>query len=236
MIFSFVVACLTIPSPMQQSRVLIRNEDWSGAIACMKRFKPTESDQHEYWFHMAVAHCRLNHKKEAIVWAEKVADELLYPPPPRRYKAVALIIIAEAERWKEDRLDLDGIYRDMKAVQDRLKNAQAGKETQRRQKDILDRLDQMIKKEEDELEKAKSMAQAKQQQKQKSKPADDFQLPQGEKYKGEVDAKRVKEYAAIWGNLPPKERAKAMVELTRGLPSRYRNAIETYFKNLEKKR
>ena len=52
--------------------------------------------------------------------------------------------------------------------------------------------------------------------------------------KGEIDLKKFKEYADVWGKLPEKERVKAMTELTRGMPAKYRDAIESYFKQLEK--
>ena len=38
--------------------------------------------------------------------------------------------------------------------------------------------------------------------------------------------------AEVWGKLPEKERAKALVGLTRELDPRYREAIEAYFKKL----
>jgi acyl-CoA hydrolase len=38
--------------------------------------------------------------------------------------------------------------------------------------------------------------------------------------------------AEVWGKLPEKERAKAMLELTRDMPPRYREVIEKYFKKL----
>ena len=41
-----------------------------------------------------------------------------------------------------------------------------------------------------------------------------------------------KEIAEVWGKLPEKERAKAMMELTKDLPPRYREVIENYFKTL----
>ncbi len=47
--------------------------------------------------------------------------------------------------------------------------------------------------------------------------------------------KRIREIAQVWGKLPEKERARAMVELTRGMPPKYREAIETYFKQLNSK-
>jgi hypothetical protein len=49
---------------------------------------------------------------------------------------------------------------------------------------------------------------------------------------GNVDAKRLTEYAKQWGKLPEKERAKAMAELTREMPPRYREVIESYFKKV----
>ena len=55
------------------------------------------------------------------------------------------------------------------------------------------------------------------------------------KGKGEVDSKKVKEIADLWGKLPEKERAKAMVELTRGMPAKDRAVIEAYFKKLAEK-
>ena len=49
---------------------------------------------------------------------------------------------------------------------------------------------------------------------------------------GNVDPKKFKEIAKNWGQLPERERAKAMVELTKDLPPRQREVIETYFKKL----
>ena len=51
--------------------------------------------------------------------------------------------------------------------------------------------------------------------------------------KGQVDTKRVKEIADVWGKLPEKERARAMVELTRNLPAKDRAVIEEYFRKLQ---
>jgi len=45
----------------------------------------------------------------------------------------------------------------------------------------------------------------------------------------------VKEIADVWGKLPEKERARALVELTRGMPAKDRMVIEAYFKELAKK-
>ena len=47
-----------------------------------------------------------------------------------------------------------------------------------------------------------------------------------------MDEKKLRELAEIWGKLPEKERANAMMELTNDLPPRYREIIENYAKSL----
>jgi len=47
-----------------------------------------------------------------------------------------------------------------------------------------------------------------------------------------VGQRRLSDYAKQWGKLPEKERAKAMAELTRDMPPRYREVIENYFKKV----
>ena len=49
---------------------------------------------------------------------------------------------------------------------------------------------------------------------------------------GVVNPKRLQQIAQQWGKLPEKERAKAMAELTRDMPPRYREVIENYFKKV----
>ena len=44
--------------------------------------------------------------------------------------------------------------------------------------------------------------------------------------------KKLQHLVQNWGKLPEKERAKAMMELTKDLPPRYREVIENYFKTL----
>ncbi len=44
--------------------------------------------------------------------------------------------------------------------------------------------------------------------------------------------KKFEALAKQWGKLPEKERAKAMQDLTRDMPPKYREVIETYFRRL----
>ena len=47
-----------------------------------------------------------------------------------------------------------------------------------------------------------------------------------------MDPKKLQNLAKEWGKLPDKERARAMQELTRDMPPKYREVIESYFRKL----
>jgi hypothetical protein len=49
---------------------------------------------------------------------------------------------------------------------------------------------------------------------------------------GIVDNAKLRKFGERWGKLPEKERAQAMQDLTRGMPERHREVIETYFKKI----
>jgi hypothetical protein len=49
---------------------------------------------------------------------------------------------------------------------------------------------------------------------------------------GKVDPKKLETLAKSWGTMPEKDRAKAIMEITKDLPARYRVVIEDYFKAL----
>jgi hypothetical protein len=50
--------------------------------------------------------------------------------------------------------------------------------------------------------------------------------------KGTVNPKKFRDLQDRWGNLPERERARALQELTRGLSNSHREAIENYFRSL----
>jgi lauroyl/myristoyl acyltransferase len=52
---------------------------------------------------------------------------------------------------------------------------------------------------------------------------------------GQIDSKKAKEIAEVWGKLPEKERAAALRELTRSMPPKDRAVIEAYFREIQKK-
>jgi hypothetical protein len=48
---------------------------------------------------------------------------------------------------------------------------------------------------------------------------------------GDVDRKKIDDRDG-WGNLPPAERQQALQQISRDLPTHYREAIEAYFRKL----
>ena len=51
---------------------------------------------------------------------------------------------------------------------------------------------------------------------------------------GNVLEQKIKHYQDNWGKLPQADRARAIQELTKDLPPRYKLVIEDYFRNLNK--
>jgi hypothetical protein len=49
---------------------------------------------------------------------------------------------------------------------------------------------------------------------------------------GRIDQQKLEGLAKEWGKLPPKKQAEAMQELTREMPPKYREVIESYFRKL----
>jgi len=154
---------------------------------------------------------------------------------PTRYAITARLMQADINPFKED--SLDEIARMMNDVERRLTLGRAGKTVQEKEQAIVDKLDKMIEK----LEEQQQQQQQKQQQKnggnakgqkpnQGNKPMDDSQLAE-QKGAGDVDQKDIGDGSG-WGNLPPAQRQEALQNITKDLPSHFREVIEAYFKRL----
>lgn len=179
----------------------------------------------------------INDKKETIKYSQYLLDS--FTEIPVRYYALAFALRNEAEGWKDN--DMADISRNMKNSSVRLDNSYAGPETQKVQQKILDQLDKFIQDKEQELkdEQEKEAQAAKRKMEGKPKTGES-PTPQDESHigkdsgPGKVDAKKLQNLSQNWGKLPEKERAKAMMELTKDLPPRYREVIENYFRALAK--
>jgi tetratricopeptide (TPR) repeat protein len=221
-------------------KALCSRKVFEEGLEALKAARPEEVvDPASYLFHKAVAEHALMLKGPA----DDTVDRLLVDAvdAPERYRMVAALMHFDMLTWKDK--DLGWVARKMGVIKDRLDLTRGGKKTQTMQKEVVVRLDEMIK----EIENKKCGAcqcngggcpgggqRDGDNKMQPGNPLEDSRLG-GIQGKGQVDLKKFKEVADVWGKLPDKERAKAMVELTRGMPPKYRDAIEAYFRELQNK-
>jgi hypothetical protein len=198
-------------------------------------------DPGAYFFHRAVAEHALMLKEQADDSIDRLLVDVV--DAPERYRMVAALMHFDMVTWSDK--DLGWIARKMGIIKDRLDLTRGGPKTRAMQREVLVKLDEKIKEMEN---KAKGSSSANggscpggpqnggpPSGNRPSSPATESALPSAPPGKGEIDMKKIKEVADVWGKLPPKERDRAMVELTRGMPPKYRDAIESYFKQLESK-
>lgn len=203
----------------------------------------TVIDPAAYLFHKAIGEHAILDKGAAIVTINRLLDDVANSP--ERYRTVAALMALDIHTWQEK--DLGSIARKMKSVERRLDLARGGPNTQRIQKDIVARLDEMIK----ELEnKSKQDSQCQNEGNCPSggngPPKPGSGPPKGNNPSspatesgianaggtGQVDQAKLKKLVDNWGNLPPREQARALQELTQGMSQRHREAIENYFRNI----
>jgi hypothetical protein len=149
------------------------------------------------------------------------------PNVPERYAATAKALRNELGNLKRD--SLPGVAHDMREIRRRLEIARPDERTQELNRDVIARLDKMINQCKKDADKAKKKSASGK----PSKPADESR-PFQEKTTGEnADGRRFAN-TGKWGDLPEKERAKALQDLAREFPAHYRDAVEEYFKKLSR--
>jgi len=134
----------------------------------------------------------------------------------------------------------------MENIERRLELSRGGPVTQKMQKEVIMRLDEIIKKLENQ---AKNQSQGKGDPNggncpgggppqggppngnNPSAPAQDSGIANAGG-PGHVDPLKIRKLAEEWGRLPPRERIRNLQELTQGMSPRHREAIENYFRNL----
>jgi hypothetical protein len=109
-------------------------------------------DPGTYLFHRAICEHKLLLKDDAIRSAKRLIWEVV--DSPERYKSVGALILLDMETWKGK--DLGSIARKMDSSARRLDLARGGPETQKIQKDILARLDELIKEMENKAKQGES--------------------------------------------------------------------------------
>jgi len=221
------------------SRNLTNARVYEESLEALTQVKPEDTvEPGTHLFHKAVAEHALIKKDDAMRSIVRLLDDV--SEAPDRYKMLATIMLIDMGNWKRDEKDLANIKRLMDNSERRLTQARGGKVTQEIQKKIVFRLDELIKEKEQQ---AKSQCNggscpnggegtnpgAGGKTSKNGAPDSTIMGGSGE---GKVDEKKLKEFAEKWGTMPEKDRARAIVEITKDLPARYRVVIEEYFKSL----
>ena len=228
-----------LPAFVQQTtaawmgRQFARNRLFDEAIIAFASVNPAETlDPASAFFYRGACHHALLNKDDAIADLERLLEN--EQDCPTRYTRTAKMMLADLKPLKED--SLDEISRIMGDVTRRLDLGRAGKQVKNQEQKIIDKLDKLI----EELEEQQQQQQQQQQQASsgqggsnqggQSSPMEESQIAGGGG-NGDVDLKKIQEKDG-WGNLPPAERQEAIQQISRDLPTHYREAIEAYFRKL----
>jgi tetratricopeptide (TPR) repeat protein len=128
------------------AKALSGRKVYEEALETLKLFKADQVvDPSSFLFYQAVAEHALMQKKEANETIVRLLDDV--PTAPERYRMVATLMHFDMVTWTEQSISdkLASIGRKMDNVGRRLDLARGGKETQKQQKDIVRRLDELIK-------------------------------------------------------------------------------------------
>ena len=189
------------------------------------------SDPATWLFCMGVCQHHLMQRTACLETLDKLLER--ETELPTRYAITARLMQSDIKPLKED--SLDEIARLMNDVERRLALGRAGKIVQDKEQAIVDKLDKMIDKleqqqQQQQQQQQKNSGNQKGQKPNQGKPMDDSQLAD-QKGPGDVDQKDIGNSSG-WGNLPPAQRQEALQNITKDLPSHFREVIEAYFKRL----
>jgi len=124
------------------ARTLSNRRVHDEALDTLKTIKAEQVvDPATYLFHRAVCEHAMLLKPDASKSISRLVQDAV--DSPERYKIVGTLILLDMQTWKDK--DLASISRKMKVVEDRLQLARGGDKTQTIQKDIVARLDELIK-------------------------------------------------------------------------------------------
>ncbi len=210
------------------------------ALAALQGVKADQViDPAAYYFQRAVAEHRTLQKDDAARSIARLLDEI--PNAPERYKAVAALMALDLQQWKSK--DLGDIDRKMDRIKDRLGNAQGGPRTRQYQREVLARLDELIKRMENERKKQEPDLPSDPGDTQPGQPrpgqipnAGDPNAPMDEsrigqnRGDGNVTDRKMRDIVELWGKLKEKDRVNAMTEMIRSMPPAYRQMIEDFYR------
>jgi hypothetical protein len=228
------------------------------SLAVLKLFTPEQTvEPSAFLFRRAVSEFKLLKKDDATKSITRLLEDAV--DAPERYITVALLMSLDMHTWKDK--DLGAIARQMKRIEERIDLAKIGNETQKQQKQVVLRLEEIIKEMENKTKKKDGPPQdgpPKDGQPMPGEGGPDGDCPSGQgdgdgppmkndpnsdgakesglpnlpPASGKVDQVEVKKLKEQWFSLPAREREQKLNELTIGMTPAHRQAIENYFRNL----
>lgn len=147
---------------------------------------------------------------------------------PLRYQKLAGLMQQDLAGLQDD--SLDHISRRMDDIRRRLAQGRSGQRVQDIESGVVASLDKLIKQAEDQMQKQQQQSSAPSGGQQAQQPMQDSQLTPM-KAPGDVERRDIG-HSSGWGNLPEKDREKALQDIGREYPSHYREVIEEYFRRL----
>jgi hypothetical protein len=124
------------------ARALSQRRIHEEALDVLKTFRPEQVvDPAAYLFHRSVAEHALLNRPEATQSITRLLDDC--STSPERYKTVSALMLLDMQTWKDK--DLGAIARKMENIERRLDLSRGGPHTQKLQKEVVARLDELIK-------------------------------------------------------------------------------------------
>jgi hypothetical protein len=204
-------------------RWLVQGEWFEEALDQIGSLKPADvAAPAELLFYQGVAYHRMLNKEQGLKTLNELLDGAEFAP--RRYVAVAMLMQTDLESLEEG--TLDHVARQMDGNGRWLDKGRAGPKVRKAEDRIIESLDKIIKKLEDQQNQNNSSSSSTK----SSRPAQNSN-PMGGKAPGEVDPHDIG-HKSGWGNLPPKQREEALQQMGKDFPPHYREAIEQYFRKL----
>jgi hypothetical protein len=208
------------------ARWLAQHGLYDEVLAALDGLTPAEvADPASLLFYRMAAHQQLvepDEARAALVQLMEQKDKL-----PQRFLQVAQLVDRDLAGLEDE--SLDHIARRMNDIRRRLQYGRAGEKVQGIEKGVVESLDKTIDKMEQEQQQSQQQAQSGGSP-QPSRPMDDSRLAEL-KAPMSVDQRDIG-HRAGWGDLPPKERERALQQVGRDFPAHYRDLIEQYFREL----
>lgn len=208
------------------AKAFVDRRFYEEGLLTLKAIQPEQVvDPASYYFFKAVCENRLLLKTEGLQSIHRLLASI--PDAPERYRSVAALMQDEMEKWEDQ--DLAYIARRMQEIEGRLDIGRAGPKTQEKQKEVLDLLDKKIEELESQCQQCQGGGGGAAPK--SAMPAPDSKIMQTAG-PGKVDNKKLVKDAKGWGNMPEKEKIKALESLSRGYPPHFKEAIEGYTKKV----